>query len=953
MKKWYYLIILGMISFFPIGVVAVPAYPGLVKLLQPSGEEITVNMRGDEKVHWMESPDGYSLMYDKDKRIVFATTDETGNMVPSSIVYRDALLRSSIDKQLANIPKRLRYSASQVSMLKKIWDVTKSSMEQAAPKAATGTIRAICPLVGFPNLSFKKTKEEFEQLMNQAGYTANGAKGSVHDFYHENSYGQMNLVVTVVGPYTASHDLNYYGGNESGGNENISHMIELAREIAKYTFNEPDVNPADYDNDGDGYIDAFHFIFAGYGEESSGNEDDIWSHALPGFTPAFTFGNKILNRYSCSPELRGNKGSNITRIGVICHEMGHIFGLPDFYDADGDGSGGNYSGTGFWDLMAEGSWNGAKYDGSSPAHINMYSKIQLGWVDPVILDSPQDIIGMPNSAMYPDAYVYNTSIPGEYYVLENRQKEGFDNYIPGSGLLIYHVSLTDENNRDNTVNNAHPQRMYPVCASSRYQIPSGLGSYGAINSAGCPFPGTSRNTSFTDATTPAAFTWTGMKVNRPVTEIREQDKLISFKFMQTGAEPVSDLTLAKDGYNVQLNWNKPNESVLGYNIYRGNKLLIKLTGADNTSYIQNNVSSGIHTYCVAAYYDRDEESVLSCREINIEGNPNRYLPVRDLNVAIQGKSVELTWNPPVAENDWLTHSNDIRSVIYFNDTEKFSAVVRFTEDDLKGFVGSRLSQVNFYIQNINCKHTIQVWHFAPEPDKENLPDVNPMIVQPVQNIRQGVTAVNLDSPLKIEAGKELWIGINYELTPMTHVAAIDNGPKVPYRNLLIIDNTWYSLESSNYNFYITAGLALPDTPDKYYVYRNNAWLNNVTTEYYMDDAVPAGNHIYCISAVYDDQESERLCVQSPFLTGMIKINPSGNIKTYPNPLKQGEILTVDLGNDFVGARLSFYSVSGQLLLQTEVSESVYRRKIDFAPGVYTLQIRKKSQIINRKIIVNL
>ena len=294
-----------MISLFPAGVVAVPAYPGLVKLLQPDGEEVTVYMRGDEKVHWMESPDGYSLLYDKDKRIVFAATGETGNMIPSSIVYRDALLRSSIDTQLADIPKRLRYSASQVSMLKEIWNVTKSSMERAAPKAATGTVHAICPLVQFPDRLFSKTKEEFDQLMNQAGYAADGARGSVRDFYYENSYGQMNLTVTVAGPYTATRDLSYYGANESGNHMNVYHMIELAKEVAAYTFNLPGIDPAGYDNDNDGYIDAFHFIFAGYGEEAGGNPNAVWSHELSGFTPSFTVGNKELDRYSCSPELRG------------------------------------------------------------------------------------------------------------------------------------------------------------------------------------------------------------------------------------------------------------------------------------------------------------------------------------------------------------------------------------------------------------------------------------------------------------------------------------------------------------------------------------------------------------------------------------------------------------------------------------------------------------------------
>lgn len=537
MQKWYCLI-MEMIPLFPAGVVAVPAYPGLVKLLQPGGEEITVYMRGDEKVHWMESPDGYSLMYDGDKRIVFAATGETGNMVPSAIIYRDALLRSSIiDGQLAGIPKNLRYSASQVEVLKNIWNMTKSSMEQVDPIVpATGTIHAICPLVGFPDKPFGKTKAEFEALMNQAGYNTGGATGSVRDFYYENSYGQMELVVTVAGPYTASHELKYYGENVNGNCVNVSHMIELTGEIAGLAF--AGVSPADYDNNNDGYIDAFHFIYAGYGEEAGGDADAIWAHAYTSLSNPFNVGdNKRLSKYSCSPELRGRQGSGITRIGVIAHEMGHIFGLPDFYDADA-GTDGSYTGTGKWDLMAAGSWNGVNNDGSSPAHINMYAKIQLGWVNPVILDSPREITGMPNSAGNPVAYVYNTPVEGEYYVLENRQKEGFDGYVPGSGLLIYHVSLTGDDIRHNRVNNTHPQRMYPVCASSTYQIPSGLESYGSINSAGCPFPGTSGKTSFTDTAAPAAFTWEGTSVGRPVTEIKEQNGLISFKFMQdisTGA----------------------------------------------------------------------------------------------------------------------------------------------------------------------------------------------------------------------------------------------------------------------------------------------------------------------------------------------------------------------------------------------------------------------------------
>ena len=555
MKKWFYVIGLGMLLLLPSAAFAVPAYPDLVKMKQPTGEEVSVYIKGDEKVHWLESPDGYSLLYDKNKRIVYAVADKTGDMVPSSIVFQEGSLRSSAtDAQLTGIPKNLRYSASQISTLKGIWNLTAQSTEKLAPNAVNRSIRAICTLVQFPDKSFTKTIEDFEQLMNQSGYSSEGAMGSVRDFYYENSYGQLDLVVTVVGIYTAPDSVKYYGENVDNSTMNIDHMIELAGKAANYAFSQPGIYPSDYDNDNDGYIDAFHIIFAGYGEESGAAADAIWSHEAGGFPP-FSFKSKkgypyvYLDTYSCSPELRGNSGSGISRIGPVCHEIGHIFGLPDFYDVDGNDSGGNFTGTGKWDLMADGSWDGPNDNrGASPAHINMYSKIQLGWVNPVTLNSPQAITDMPNSAENPVAYIYNTPVSGEYFVLENRQKKGFDSYVPGTGLLIYHVSLTAGDISNNLVNNTHPQKMYPVCASSTVKVPNPTpASYGAINSSGCPFPGLLKKTSFTDYTTPSSVTWSGLKTNESITEIEEQDKMISFKFIQNNYSSMDNLTVIPDG----------------------------------------------------------------------------------------------------------------------------------------------------------------------------------------------------------------------------------------------------------------------------------------------------------------------------------------------------------------------------------------------------------------------
>ena len=78
--------------------------------------------------------------------------------------------------------------------------------------------------------------------------------------------------------------------------------------------------------------------------------------------PEITMQGMKIDRYSCTPELRGNRGGGISRIGPCCHEMGHALGAMDYYDTDYT-TGGSFEGTGVWDVMAQGSWNN---DGITP-----------------------------------------------------------------------------------------------------------------------------------------------------------------------------------------------------------------------------------------------------------------------------------------------------------------------------------------------------------------------------------------------------------------------------------------------------------------------------------------------------------------------------------------------------------------------------------------------------------
>ena len=522
--KHYFLVIaflfISMSSLF-----AVPAVPWLVEKTQPDGTKISVYLKGDEKVHWMESADGYTLLYDAQKYVVYARQDEQGNLTPSTIKF------GGTEKPSADIQKGLHYSPSQINTMMSIWKMTDDAQVQ---RASTGTIKALCILAAFQDRSFIKTQTDFDMLMNQIGYTAGGAKGSVRDYYNENSYGLMTLVVTVVGPVTLPQNLSYYATSSR------------YRTFALDAINAADPI-VDYSQFATGnQVGNLHIIFAGFGDEAVQNGQQIWSHESSLTTPVERDGVQLYS-YSCSPELRGNNGTNITYIGVICHEMGHVFGSADFYDVSANANTGpDFFGTGTWDIMAAGSWND---NGRQPACHNPYNKIQWGWIVPQVLSSSATITAMPASDTNPVIYkVMANSSDAECYLLDNKQKIGFDTSLPGHGLLIWHQAKTVASYAPN---DNPPLQFYPIWANSTYSVPNNTpASYGAttsmggMNTNGCPFPGISGKTAFTDTSTPMAFSWLTMSgIGKPITNITENNAnhTISFDFMGGGPDAVDNV----------------------------------------------------------------------------------------------------------------------------------------------------------------------------------------------------------------------------------------------------------------------------------------------------------------------------------------------------------------------------------------------------------------------------
>lgn len=501
-----------------IAVHSIPSYPHLVRITVGNGYE-DIFLYGDEHFKYAQTKEGYTIL-PIDDNWYYAKENNDGEIVPSAFKLAP---HDNIDNQTKNFLLGIQKGLIPNNDLSYNYHSYNKTDDTVKKTPAIGSRKVLVILMQFQDRNLTKTKIDFDRLFNEQNYREDGAIGSVHDYYYWASYGQLDLQSDILGPYTANHAMSYYGGNSGigGGDKNPYALFSEAINCAA-----KEVNLSDYDADKDGYVDNIHIIYAGYGEEAGASPNAIWAHEMT-FRTITVQGMKI-DRYSCAPELRGNRGNGISRIGPHCHEIGHALGAMDYYDTDYE-TGGNYIGTGKWDIMASGSWNN---DGISPADFNPYVKVyNFGWTEAKSLK--QDTINViGTSSEKGNIYRVNTGTTKDFFLLENRDQKEFHSAEPGNGLLIFHIGPNLETRAStNTINSTYPQQCYVVCASSSYKKPSSnVASYGDINSAGCPYPGTSHNTEFNDTSTPTALTFNGQNAGISISGIAHEGDNIVFHY---------------------------------------------------------------------------------------------------------------------------------------------------------------------------------------------------------------------------------------------------------------------------------------------------------------------------------------------------------------------------------------------------------------------------------------
>jgi M6 family metalloprotease-like protein len=617
-------------------VFAVKATPFPITITQPDGTQLTIRLHGSEFKHYQTTTDGYILKVNSKGFYTYATVSSTGDLVESNVIAKNPNKRTASEIQfLKTIDQSDVLNVIQNTAQKSKMMLTGANQPRRA-YPLNGSPKALVILANFKDKKFtvSNPKTSFQNLVTQSGYNANGGTGSAKDYFMASTYGKFAPDFIVTDTVTLPHTLDYYGKNDSIGNDtNDVQMIVDACAAA----NAAGLDFTQFDTDGDGYIDNVFVYYAGYNEAEGGPANTIWpkrwgvypSYNYTGTVASITFDGKQLKDFSCTSELKGTSGTNMCGVGTFCHEFGHVLGLPDYYDTSGSST---YKATlETWEIMDYGPYlNG----GNTPPSYSAWDRFFLGFFTPQQISTPSDItlqplyLGTtPPANTIGQAYLIaaNSSnlngaapSPAEFFLVEYRKHTGWDTYlgqdvgsigtssnIPSDGMCIWHIDYLQSDWDNNQPNNYTGSTQ---TASSHMRV------YLQPLSGQTTTPGTTFTTgSFTPTT------WSGTNLNSPITSIAMTTNNMTFKFM--GGTPVFGPFSALPATNVTAtsftaNWGAAtNATKYLLNVYKKSTTsgtpVTETTGFDNfpTTVPTGWSSSVTTTYTSSTNYGASSPSV--------------------------------------------------------------------------------------------------------------------------------------------------------------------------------------------------------------------------------------------------------------------------------------------------------------------------------------------------------
>lgn len=533
-----------------LGAMAVPAKRTAYTFTQPDGTKVTLTHAGDEFNKYFLTDDGKVVVGSVNNGFYFAAVDNaTGRLTPSSTLAADVATRTPEQKKYAASMSQTGISAAMEVNASKSRLARRTSNRSLAPSRAngaydqqgiglfpgasyprTGSPKGLIILVQYTDVKFQlgdNANDYFTRLVKQTGFSDYGGTGCAEEYFSFNSNGQFTPDFEVYGPVTLPNKRSYYGANDYWGDDVAPEQMV----IDGCKLLDDQINFKDFDTDGDGYVDNVFVFYAGRGEASSDEDESVWPHQweISSANKSLTLDGVKIDRYACSNEWEGTRPDGI---GTFVHEFSHVMGLPDLYHTQDSYA--TYT-PGAWSVLDYGPYNN---DGCTPPAYSIFERNAMGWADITVLDATPASLELEHVMTSNKGYLIPTADTNEFFLLENRQRAGWDKYIPGHGMLIWHVDYDSSIWTGNKVNNTQSHQYVDIEEANGNP---NSGSNSAM--AGWAFPGASGiYTQFTDDTTPSMRTWAGKKLNMPITNIAEAGGVITFDIC--GGKPVIDAPVA-------------------------------------------------------------------------------------------------------------------------------------------------------------------------------------------------------------------------------------------------------------------------------------------------------------------------------------------------------------------------------------------------------------------------
>lgn len=372
-----------------------------------------------------------------------------------------------------------------------------------------GVLRLPVLLVSFRNTVPGSLRDPSQYRNALASLGPAGRPYSLRTYYEEISNGLLSVRPDVAGWLTLDSNDTWYAGTGNGLTSsghmgpliaNAVRLADAATDFGQYDNDGPDGVPNSGDDDG--IVDILALVHPETGAECGPANGNIWAHRFraTSWGPIIATGDARagggvirVDDYIIQSGIGGRTGcddADLMGIGIMAHELGHGLDLPDFYDTNGNDTD-RSQGIGHWGLMGSGNYR----DAYSPAYMEGFSRLQLGWV------SVRDVA--VSSAVTLGAYPTGDSIirivppvpnpRGEYYLLENRQGVLSDSVLvrdKAPGLLVWHVD-PEQYAQGFHVNSGPIHALALEEADGRYNLRSSTNGISNRGDDGDPFPGSS------------------------------------------------------------------------------------------------------------------------------------------------------------------------------------------------------------------------------------------------------------------------------------------------------------------------------------------------------------------------------------------------------------------------------------------------------------------------------